>query len=173
MAKVDPIVPKKASWMVERARSWGLTLVLMALLWMTLQSLRGGVEVTGLAPDFVAIDVGGARFTLSEYRGKPTVLYFWATWCGACKLTSPTIDRFAQGRPQVNVIGLTNEEPAVVQSYLAETPRSFRIGIAPNALTQAYQVHALPTTVVLDAEGRIVWSRIGVILPGELNWHVP
>ena len=166
-------VQTKTQWLAAQARSWMWTLLLVWLVWMTVQSLRGGVDVTGVAPDFAATDTLGKPLQLHDLRGKPTVLYFWATWCGACKLTSPTVEAFAKSHPDINVLAVADDDPAAVQAYLQDTPRQFRVALGNRATMQAYHIRALPTTVLLDAAGKIVWSRIGVLLPGELNLHVP
>jgi hypothetical protein len=56
---------------------------------------------------------------------------------------------------------------------MAKNPRTFAVIPETNAMDAAYKVRALPTTVVLDAAGQVVWSRQGVILPFELGWHMP
>ncbi len=154
-------------------RSWLWTFLLVWLVWMVVQSLRGGADVQGAAPDFALVDTQGQRVALADLRGKPAVLYFWASWCTACKLTSPAIDAFARAHPEVAVLGIAEDEPADLQSYLRGSPRSFRTALATRGITRAYRVRALPTTLVLDAQGNVAWSRVGVVLPYELGWHVP
>lgn len=157
----------------KRVRGWLLELALVALVVMAVGSLRGGPELPAVAPDFTARTVTGETLRLHDLRGKPTVLYFWATWCSACKLTSPTVAQYARNHPDVHVIGVAVDELETVQEYLRDTPRPFRVVTQDDAMAAAYPVHALPTTVVLDRDGRVAWSRQGVLLPGELNFHVP
>ncbi len=154
-------------------RGWLWSILIVWLVWMVVLSLRGGTEVQGKAPDFSLVDTKGQRVALADLRGKPAVLYFWATWCTACKLTSPGIDAFARAHPEVPVLGIAEDEPADLTAYLADTPRSFRTALANRAITRAYRVRALPTTIALDAQGNVAWSRVGVVLPYELGWHVP
>lgn len=171
-----PIQAASPSWrksVVAQLRSIAWTLLWMWLIFMVVQSLRGGVAVVGQAPAFALVDMAGQQLHSADLRGKPTVLYFWATWCTACKLTSPSVDALTKNHPEINVVGIAADEPADLTSYLADTPRQFRTAIATKAISDAYGIRALPTTVVVDAAGTIVWSRVGVVLPFELALHLP
>ena len=139
---------------------------------LLLASLRGGPMPTEVAPPLVGVDTNGKSVDLAALKGKPVVLYFWATWCGACKMASPLVDQYARSHPDVPVLGVAMDEEAAVRAYLAETPRSFAVIPASETVQRAWPVRALPTTVVLNREGRITWQRVGVPLPGELNFHV-
>lgn len=154
-------------------RSWLWTFALAWLLWMALQSLRGGTGIPEQAPDFTAKTLDGRDVHLAALRGQPVVLYFFASWCPACKVTSPEIDRFAAAHPQVQVLGIAAEDAEDARAYLAQQPRSFAVIAENRQIDAGYKVRALPTTAVIDAAGKVVWSRQGVILPFELGWHLP
>ena len=129
------------------------------------------------APDF-SIDAAMAgtpfRYRLADALARgPVVLYFFASWCPACKVTSPTIDRFAAGHPEVTVLGIAAEDAEEARAFLASQPRSFAVVAETQAIDAAYKVRALPTTIVLDAQGKVAWSRQGIVLPFELGWHLP
>jgi thiol-disulfide isomerase/thioredoxin len=159
--------------LAAHARSWGLTLLITWLVWMTVQSLRGQLPLPAEAPDFVAQTLDGKPLQLRALRGHPVVLYFGASWCPACRVTAPTVDRFARSHPEVRVVGIAAEDAADARAYQDAHPRSFPIVAETAAIATAYGVRALPTTVVLDAGGRVTWSRQGVVLPWELDWHLP
>ncbi len=178
-APAEPLAPAaghKLPWrsrLARELRSWLWTLALVWLVWMAVQSLRGGVQLPAQAPDFAAQTLQGQPVQLSQLRGKPVVLYFFASWCPACKVTSPTIDRFAAGHPEVTVLGIAAEDAEEARAFLASQPRSFAVVAETQAIDAAYKVRALPTTIVLDAQGKVAWSRQGIVLPFELGWHLP
>ncbi len=153
-----------------RSIVWSVFLTMIVVLVMA--SLRGGPMPSAVAPPLVGVDVAGKPVDIAALKGKPVVLYFWATWCGACKMTSPTVDQYARSHPEVTVLGVAMDEDAAVRAYLKATPRSFQVVPANERVQQDWPVRALPTTVVLDKEGRIAWQRVGILLPGELNVHV-
>ena len=148
------------------------TLLLSGVAVMILGSLRGGPIPAGPVPALRAVDLQGETHDIADLRGKKVLLYFWATWCGACKLTSPTVDQYAAAHPDVTVLGVAMESDDAVRLGMGRTRRSFPILPTTDEISEAWPVHALPTTVLLDEQGQLAWQRVGVLLPGELHWHV-
>jgi thiol-disulfide isomerase/thioredoxin len=155
-------------------RSMLITVILSAGLFLVISTVRGGVALPEEAPDFQTTTLDGKPVHLAALRGKPVVLYFWASWCPVCKVTSPSVDGFASRHPDVPVLAIAMEEADAARAYLAGAPRSF-VPVAENeALANAYSVvRALPTTVIVDAQGKVTWSRQGALLPYELDLRVP
>lgn len=104
----------------------------------------------------------GARTTWSSLHGKVVVLEFWATWCGPCVANIPHLNQLADAFPgKVQFIAIDDESPAVVRHFLASHPMHSWIGMDEAKTTfRSYHVTERPTTVVIDANGRIV--KIGV-----------
>lgn len=161
-------VQKSVGW--ARSLVWSVFLTLTAVLVMA--TLRGGPMPTDVAPPLQGVDLAGKPIDTATLKGKPVVLYFWASWCGACKLTSPTVDQYARSHPDVTVLGVAMDEEPAVRAYLRENERHFPVIVASETVQRDWPVRALPTTVVLDKDGRIAWQRVGVMLPLELNLHV-
>lgn len=120
-----------------------------------------------IAPDFTLTTVEGETLQLSQLRGKPVVLNFWATWCGPCRREMPTLERASQrfaGR--VEFIGIDQGEPAdVVVPYLEEVGVTFAVPLDSDmTVGDRYQVRGMPTTFFVDKEGviRHIWM-------GEMN----
>lgn len=167
---LSPVPPPERAGGWVRSLLW--TVLLSVALVMALGALRGGPIAGDNVPPLRGVDLAGQAVDLATLRGKPVVLYFWATWCSACKLTSPTVNAYAAAHPEVVVLGVAMEDAAAVQLYLGEHKRHFRVLAASEQVQRDWPVRALPTTVVLDANGRLTWQRQGVLLPGELNLHV-
>src|SRR3954467_12040925 len=75
--------------------------VLLLLFAIRLYQRRG--MPSGAAPLLAGTDLGGATVSLASYRGKPVLLYFWATWCGVCKAEQHNIDAVARDLPVLSV----------------------------------------------------------------------
>ena len=150
------------------ARSWALTLLLAVALLALVAWLRGGPELPGGPPAFYATATSGEAVSLDTLRGRAAVVYFWATWCSACKLTTPQVNAFAAANPDVGVIAVTTDSRAEVDRWLGGETPPFPMITDGDAIAAAWQVRALPTIFVLDAEGQIRSSRSGVLIPGEL-----
>ncbi len=82
---------------------------------------------------------------------------FWATWCGPCRAVMPALDQLhTEFRSSgFSVLGLSSEQPAVVQSYLRNRPIGYTIASAPRATMIDYHVNALPMFVLIDRAGKI------------------
>lgn len=101
---------------------------------------------------------GGGTWSSIDARGKIVVIDVWATYCKPCKKAFPKLDRIHALGSEVVLIGISvDEDDAVVETFLRETPASFAIGrdpeetvkLPPLSLTQ------LPTVLVLDRQGRV------------------
>ena len=120
------------------------------------------------APDFTLNDVHGRPVKLSDFRGKVVLLNFWATWCGPCKLEIPWFIEFEQKYKDrgLVVIGVSMDEEGwdVVKPYLAERRINYRVVIGTDKIGDAYGgVESLPTTMVIDRDGQIASTHIGLV----------
>ena len=113
------------------------------------------------APPLAGTDLQGTAVSLADYRGKPVLLHFWATWCGVCKFEQHNIDALARDLPVLSVAsqsGDADEVAAFVQEN-AITPRV--VVDAESALARRFGVHAFPATFVIDGNGAIRHIEVG------------
>jgi cytochrome c biogenesis protein CcmG/thiol:disulfide interchange protein DsbE len=118
------------------------------------------------APDFKLAGLDGKPLTLAGSRGKVVLLNFWATWCGPCQAEIPDLIELQQKyKDQLQVIGLIVDEDdaSVVKSVVAETRINYPVAMtSPEVRTQYGGIAALPTSFVLDTQGRIVQKHEGL-----------
>ena len=125
-------------------------------------------------PNITFEDGAGRKLTLADFRGKVVLLNVWATWCPPCRREMPALDRLQQqlGGPEFEVVALSIDSaglPAVKEFYL-ETGVS-KLGIyidKPMKATSALGATGLPTTLLIDAQGREIGRKLG---PAE--WDSP
>ncbi|MFZ0592842.1 MAG: redoxin domain-containing protein [Bryobacteraceae bacterium] len=120
------------------------------------------------APDFSLKDANGATVKLSDYRGKVLLLNFWATWCGPCKIEIPWFMEFEQQYKNkgFEVLGVAMDDDGwtAVKPYVADRKFNYRVVLGNDSVANAYGgVDALPTTFVINQEGRILTSHIGLV----------
>ena len=125
-----------------------------------LLALAGAASALEPAPQVRLIDLYGNKSTLESLRGHVVVLDFWASWCVACRASVPMLNDL-QARYNgkgVRVLGLTLEENGdAINEFLEAVPATFTIVRDPSGKAgEAFQVVAMPTTFLLDADGRIV-----------------
>jgi thiol-disulfide isomerase/thioredoxin len=118
-------------------------------------------------PAFSLRSLSGATLEPSLWRGKVVILNFWATWCGPCRYEIPELKQLQKEFPNtLQVVGLSvDEAPAgEVKSFVAATGMNYPVGIADDQLQAKFGgILALPTSFVLDREGRVVQKHVGLI----------
>lgn len=108
--------------------------------------------------------IGGENFRLADFDGKIVVINLWASWCGPCRREVPEYESVRKEYSDRGVvfIGLTTEDPRYeaerVQKFLRDVSFGFRLGWADREMARALMNgrHAIPQTLVVDSEGRIV-----------------
>ena len=143
-------------------------LVLAAVLLAVVGRLRAP-SLPEMAPDFELVDTDGGTVRLSDLRGRPVVLNFWATWCGPCRIEIPAFSRYAEAHPDVVVLGVATDGTASeLRAARKKLDIRYPVLVADRETVQAYDVHTLPTTVVVDAEGRVDSAHTGLMLGPQL-----
>ena len=130
----------------------------------------GAEAETAYAPDFTVYDQAGNAVRLSDYRGTPVVLNFWASWCGPCRSEMPDFDAAYQElgeEIQFLMVNLTDGSRETVEGaseFVKEQGYSFPILFDSSyEASTAYQVFSIPTTIFIDAEGYGVAQASGAI----------
>ena len=123
--------------------------------------------------DVVMRDLDGRTFSTDDLRGKVTLVNFWATWCGPCRTEIPDLIKLQDQYPDhLQVIGVSTDEgpQQLVEDFVTEYGINYPIVMATPELNRAFPgVMALPTSFMIDAEGRVVQTHVGLINPGVLE----
>jgi thiol-disulfide isomerase/thioredoxin len=118
------------------------------------------------APEFKLETLDGNPLSLSASHGKVILLNFWATWCGPCRAEIPDlIELQNKYKDRLQIIGLAfeDEEVADLKKAVAKTGINYPVAIAPFDLRMKYGgIAALPTSFMLDTEGRVVQKHEGL-----------
>lgn len=135
------------------------TVGLAVLLLHPLHALAGAA-VGDRAPEFVLPAADGTLVSLKEFRGKPLVLHFWATWCPYCKKLQPGLQALAEANAErgLVVIGISFREDAGTQPQAVLESRgiSFRTLVGGDETAAMYGVKGTPTTFFINRKGVIV-----------------
>ncbi len=130
-----------------------------------------------LAPDFALKDANGKVVKLSDYRGKVVLLNFWATWCGPCKIEIPWFMDFEQTYKDKNfaVLGISLDEDGwdAVKPYIEQRKINYRVVIGTDKVATLYgDVDSLPTTFMIDREGRVAAVHVGLVSKSDYQHDI-
>lgn len=120
----------------------------------------GGGPASGAAPGFDLADTSGKAVSLSDFRGRPVILSFWATWCPACKEELPVLDRlyrrYKNQGLMVLAVSIDEGGRKAVLPYLASHPLSFPVLLGDEKTSRRYGVAGLPVLFIVGPDGRVV-----------------
>ncbi len=172
----------------RRALTVGIVLVVVAAGWIAARDARrvegapggdsaapsGTAAVTlrffknpAPANAFTVRTIDDRELSLSSLRGKVTIVNFWATWCPPCRAEIPDLialqDKY---RDQLQIIGISEDEdgPGVVRKYVAEHGINYPVAMTSPEFEKLFPgIAALPTSFVIDREGRLVQKHVGML----------
>lgn len=114
---------------------------------------------------------GGAPVPLHAGDGRPTVINIWATWCAPCRIEMPHLAKAQQQNPNVRFVFVNHgENPAAARLWLEAQPYRL-VNVLSDArmqLASAVGTSGLPTTLFIDAQGRIVERHMGPLSEASL-----
>jgi len=119
-------------------------------------------------PAYKAELLDGKPFDIAGERGNVVFLNLWATWCGPCRYEIPELQKLhtqyaAQG---FKVVGVSLDESGkdAVQQFVTENTIAYPIVLDPEGkLANVFQTTVIPTSVLIDRSGKIVWKKYGLI----------
>jgi peroxiredoxin len=134
----------------------------------TQSDVNVGNKIGFTAPDFTLPTVDGREISLSDYRGRPIILNFWASWCGPCRYEVPAFKAFYERYPEEQVVIIavsTQDDPDSARGYSIADGLKFVIPVDPRGVVaNLYNVRGLPTTFIIDENGVIKSIKIGPFL---------
>lgn len=156
----------------RRGRTSVLTAFLLAVGLLLTPSVQAGPDGSP-APGFTLETPDGKTLSLEDFRGRYLLVNFWATWCGPCKMEMPSLEALHRrfGSHKLTVLGISNDlfGNRVVEPFVKAHNLTFPIVLDPKQeVSKRFGVHSLPTTFLIDPQGRILG-----VLSGAEDWSKP
>lgn len=148
----------------------GLVLVAVAIVWY--RSRPPDQPIVGqVAPAFQLRSLTGATVSLSQFRGRPVLVNFWATWCTPCKKEMPALQAAAADHPKLTVLGIDNVEPAVkVRPFVEKLGIRFPVLLDQSgSVVDRYRIIGMPTSFFIDPGGVLRAVYQGALTPAALS----
>lgn len=118
-----------------------------------------------MAPDFTLPNLDGEEVSLSDFRGHPVLLNFWASWCGPCRVEMPHLNQVAQEWGKQGLVVLTinaGDSPAKAREFMEDNKLTFPALLdIDGGVSMVYGVYSIPVTFFIDEEGFAIAKRIG------------
>ncbi len=121
-----------------------------------------------LVPDFALKDIHGNNFRMADLKGKVVILDFWATWCHPCTIEIPWFvdlyDRYGAEGLEIVGVAMDDEGLEVVKPFAKEYKMNYRVLLGNDAVAELFGgIWGLPTTFIIDREGRIRDKHEGLV----------
>ncbi len=117
------------------------------------------------APELNLQDMDGVKHSIAEYKGKPVIINFWATWCPPCRAELPSMNRAWEKVKDENIEMIAvnvGENEDTIFSFMGSFPIDFTVLLDETGeITQSWPVKGLPTTLIVDTQGQIVYQAVG------------
>ena len=123
-------------------------------------------DQTIVMPEFSLENINGEMTSIKEYKGKKTLINFWATWCRPCRKEMPMLNGvyLSEDPSEFSVVGVAIDKPEKVAQFVAELGIDFPIMIGQS---DAYDIMkelgnealTLPYTILIDDKDEVIWSK--------------
>jgi thiol-disulfide isomerase/thioredoxin len=122
------------------------------------------------APELSGATSAGDQVAVTDLQGQPVIVNAWASWCAPCREEIPTLQRLARDNPRMKIIGVNvQDEPAAAQAFVSDLDVTWPSIVDPSGEVLSgipgVPPKALPSTIVIDAQGRIAARVIGPVTP--------
>jgi len=130
---------------------WMISAALILFAWMPAQ-----------AAELQWVDQSGTPHSLTEYKGKPVLVHFWASWCGPCRHEMPLLTAWLKQHPDVTIIPISLDRSiADAQDFLMENHFDLPAQLTDSAQAMGMGARGLPATIVVAADSSITAHQIG------------
>jgi len=139
----------------------------MAYWKLKLTALLAGLIISAsplFAVEYEWKDMSGAVKSLADYKGKPVVLHFWASWCPPCRSEMPTMEAWSKANSDVEMIIVSlDSDISDAAAFLKSKGLMFPALKGDMVKAGRLGVRGLPTTLVIGADSSILKTRIGAL----------
>ena len=149
----------------EKLKSWAkevvTTLVMIFVVANAISFFRSPDIADKNLPEINTLLTNQELLSTDDYKGKPVLIHFWATWCPTCKLEAGNIQSLSNSY-SVITIAVKSKTDEDINTYLKEHNLDFKvINDAEGILAQQFSVPAYPTTFIYNKEGKLSFSEVG------------
>ena len=142
-------------------------------------SAAGSSLVGKQAPDFTLAALDGTQVRLSQFRGQPVLINFWATWCRPCREEMPELVRSYESHKAEGfiILGLNltfSDSLPDVQAFVNEFNITFPVLLDKDGAIaeRLYRIPGVPTSVFINQDGTLERIQVGIMTPRQIDRYV-
>ena len=161
MVVVSMILIKLKQILKIRALKIALEVLVVLVVFFAIKTYMQHDLAQGIAPPLQGTLIDGQTVNLQSLRGKPVLVYFWATWCPVCKMQNGSVDSISEDHTVVTV-AMNSGSDLEIEAFLEEKQLDFPV-IADDSgvITERFGVSGVPTSFILDPDGNIAFTEVG------------
>ena len=138
-----------------------LHIVIVIFIYLAISTWQTRNATRGIAPNFTGNDLSNNVIMFNQYRGKPVLLHFWATWCPVCSLEHTTISRLSKDY-QVLTIASWSGDSADVRQFMQQENLHYPVIVdADGSIAKTYGVQGVPSSFIISDTGEIKFIEQG------------
>lgn len=142
-------------------RRWLIDLTVILLVIFVVRGYQQRDVITGIAPPIQGHYLDNTILDWQAFKGQPYMIHFWASWCPICRFEENSIAAIAEDYPVLTVAAWSGDENSV-RNYLQERGLKLPVLVDEDGLyAEAYGLHGVPATFIVDAEGVIQFAEVG------------
>jgi peroxiredoxin len=146
-------------------RAFAVSIIVLAVLTGCTRSDERSTVVPGNAPNFKLQDLNGKTLQLSDYKGKPVLLDFWATWCQPCRDSIPGMAKlhrdYADKGLVILAISLDGGATEDIRTFQKQHGMTYTVLIGTEDVASQYSIRTIPMMIVIDKSGKIRKRYLG------------
>ncbi len=136
-------------------RTIAIQIVVLLIIFLLVSAYQQRNVVRGIAPEINASLINGTKISLQQYRGQAVLVHFWATWCPVCNMENSNIQNLSEDYPVLSIAAWSGNAQSV-RDYMQKEKLTFPVIADDDGVWAArYGISAVPTSFMLDAEGRV------------------
>jgi cytochrome c biogenesis protein CcmG, thiol:disulfide interchange protein DsbE len=152
---------------------------IVAAVWHFGTRQSGGIRPVGerrMMPEIAMAQLDGGTWRMAEHRGQVVLVNYWATWCGPCWEETPGLIRLSQelGSKGLAVVGVAIDEGGTekVKKFVDEFHVPYPVALPPRMSQMEYGMAGVPTTILVDREGRVAKTYVGAVRQADFKTDV-